>query len=446
MIDATPAKYNEFSFDNPFVDALPKPLTIEELAEKLSISTQLPSDYRNYPPQIRQQLNCKIKQLYFPTEYTADIYRHLYQGLVTAYSGRTIRSVVEKQDMLGGMLYENKRFNFEEDFQEEQSLAESFSVLGDAGTGKTSGVQKVLKCFPKIIEHTSYRGIPLECLQITYIMVECPPDYSPKSICLQILANIDRLIGTEFQHEAIKRQFGLDYLIIKIAQLCQKFSIGAIIIDEIQNILFMNSKAKNSNKFVKFLLELNNLTGVCLVCLGTRIVSPYFDASPHLARRTRGPRLAPFDNTKTFKFILEQMWNNAAVLNPTAITTEIYDTCYQITGGVLAGMASLIMKAADDAIFFQKEQITPELLKNVASKYGFNKKIALKDSNGTSNVGLLKSKNKSTVTISQNTLSEKTSIRLESNDNDLIKAFKNDLDILAFLKQKKLLLENWSDT
>lgn len=120
---------------------------------------------------------------------------------------------------------------------------------------------------------------------------------------------------------------------------------------------------------VNFLVELANKTGVCLAFIGTPIVSKVFDSEPHLLRRTRGPRIPALEKSTAFEKLLEIMWNNISVLNPVPLDAGTIDLVYKITGGVIAKMQKEILLSAQNAIYFEKETVTRELLKKIAKQY-----------------------------------------------------------------------------
>lgn len=55
---------------------------------------------------------------------------------------------------------------------------------------------------------------------------------------------------------------------------------------------------------IKFLVELNNKTGICVFCIGTTQVEQYFTREKHLERRTRGPRIMPLEYDGSYRAVL----------------------------------------------------------------------------------------------------------------------------------------------
>lgn len=313
MQQITDAEYrpSKVASDNPLIAALPAQLSREDLYALLVKEFTLPPDYKTYTPQERQELSVRIKQIYVPMEYAADIYASLFYGFLTAYSGRTAVSITKRMNDIGKAIEKRSC----ETLPDSPFIAESFAILGEPGAGKSTTVRNILKMFPSAIRHTEFNGMEFRMVQIPYILIECPVNHSEKSVCFQILEKIDSILDTNYMGEAMHNSLSIDLLIIKIAQLCMKYSIGAILIDEIQNVMKVNVKNPSSgNTLIRFLVGLANKTGVCLVCIGTSAVSDFFNSEAHLARRTRGPRIPLLSKGPTFRTVLEKMWANIAVL------------------------------------------------------------------------------------------------------------------------------------
>ena len=352
---------------NPLLDALPGQLTLSELYQKVSCIPSLPDNYKNMPANERYLLAENLSKMYLPLDYTAIIYNLIYSGIRSAYQGKTKKNIVKRLNECGQCIF----YKTPNKLNDSITQAECFSILGDSGMGKTQTITRVLNLFPQVIHHTEYDGQPFEHDQIVYIKIESPANNSPRGACLQILAAVDELLGTDLCMEERKKSSNLDMLITRISQTCIRFSIGCIVIDEIQNIL----SAKNDfvrttgGRMVNFLVELANKTGVCLAFIGTPIVSKVFDSEPHLLRRTRGPRIPALDNSTAFENLLQTMWDNIPVLHPVPLDEGTKDLVYKITGGIIAKMQKVIMLSSQHAIYFEKETVTRDLLKKIAKQY-----------------------------------------------------------------------------
>lgn len=366
-IDSMQAIYSSKITGNPLLDALPTQLSLSELYNRLTCIPKLKPNYIQHLSQTRLQMAENIKKTYIPLEFAAYVYNSLYSGIRSTYQGKTIKSIVQQLNQTGKLIANRTPDKLNDSITQ----AECFSVIGEPGMGKTATVSKILDLFPQVIYHTEYDGRTFQHEQIVYIKIESPANNSLRGVCLQVLAAIDEILGTDYCGEERHKSTNVDMQITKISQLCTKFSIGCIVIDEIQNVLTASDKMirVTGNKMVNFLVELANKTGVCLVFVGTPQIVPLFDSEPHLARRTRGPRIPKLEPGDSFNAILKYMWDAAPVLMPIPISDKIQDTVYRLTGGIIAKMQSLILLSAQHAIYFGEETITNDLLVKVAKQY-----------------------------------------------------------------------------
>lgn len=350
----------------PFLDALPQPMMMPRLIRQLNFVPGAPAGLESMTQQERFTLTEKISEVYIPLDYTAAIYNSLYAGIRSAYKGQSRLSFIGEMNAVGKAIQTKNWYNY----PNSSTQAECFSVLGEPGMGKTAAFQKILHTIPQVIHHTEYDRCPFDEYQICWIKIECPANNSPRGACLQILAAIDELLDTRFCDTERRRNSNVDMLINRIAQYCIRFHIGCIVIDEVQNILRIGGVAPNaSNPMVKFMVELANKTGVCLVFVGLPTVAPYFDAEAHLARRTRGPRIPYLQNGEAFAAITNAMWDCIPLRQNEPVTAEARSLMYKITNGSIAKAQKLIQLSAQQAVYFGYERITCDLMRKVAKQY-----------------------------------------------------------------------------
>lgn len=258
--------------DNPFIQALPKQLTGKELIAYLGQEQILPEQWNELSPTKRMELVEKLHFLYIPMDYSISTYNLIYRSLRTAYEGKKMADVNQQMEAIG-IAIQKKDFTIMPDCEHQ---ADSFSLLGAPGMGKTETINRVLRNIPKVIVHESYFDKKLNQIQIPYIRIQCPSNKSPKAACIQILHELDSILGTDYTDGKRLRSVNMDMMICKISQLCMRFHVGIIVIDEIQNILRMNENAVASKEsFISFMVELSNKTGVGIVSVGTPKESPY---------------------------------------------------------------------------------------------------------------------------------------------------------------------------
>lgn len=370
-IEKYKAVYQEGSTprDNPFIQALPKQLTGKELIAYLGQDKILPERWDDLPPVKRMELVEKLHLLYIPMDYSVATYNLIYRAIRTAYEGKKVSDVNQQMEAIG-IAIEKKDFTIMPDCEHQ---ADSFSLLGAPGMGKTETINRVLRNIPKVIIHESYFGKGLNRIQIPYIRIQCPSNKSPKAACIQILHELDSILGTDYTDEKRLRGVNMDMMICRIAQLCMRFNVGIIIIDEIQNILRMNDNAVASKEsFINFMVELSNKTGVGIVSVGTPEVERFFILRKHLERRTRGPRIAASVYDNTYQSVLAKMWAQLPLKEQVALNEGTRELIYKITGGVFSQVASLLISSTEYALSYGLESIDSEIINCVAKMESFS--------------------------------------------------------------------------
>lgn len=360
---------------NPLIEALPEQMVLQQLHDKLANYSVLPENVAQLSVARRMELVENLRDIYIPLNFSATIYSLFFRGLRSAYAGKTAVSITRQMANIGAAI-EYEKYEMIPDAERQ---ADCFSVLGFSGMGKTYTLNKILGLVPQVISHTEYCGKEFKQVQITYIRIQCPPNDSPKGACIQILNAIDGLLGTSLSLEEERKHSNTDMLISRIAQICTRFCIGAIVIDEIQNIVSMHTKKPvHESLFVRFLIELSNKTGVCLICVGTPEVGKYFDAVPHLARRTRGPRIMPLENNEVFAQVLDTFWSQIPLLMLPKLDEGIRDRIYAISEGVIETVAALLISCTQFAFAHGYEYIDEDMIALVAQMEGMyvNKKKA----------------------------------------------------------------------
>lgn len=361
----TEAKYtpNIVYPGNPLIEALPPQLTPEELWEELYRYDDSPIE--GYSANERCALAYRrLRDMYIPMDFVWDVYRSLYEGLWSAYDSWEVKDAKRQLNKIGAAI-QQRNFQYVPDAE---SQAQSMALLGESGCGKSRCVEKLLAKIDVPVCHTGEYGPYMEGhIQIPYIKVQCPQQNTSRGLCMQILQEVDQLVGTNML--ATEAKANVDMLIARIAAVCVKYSVGIIIVDEIQNIIHFHSKnGEGSSQIIRFLVELSNKTGVCIFCIGTMDVGPFFDREPHLMRRTRGPRIKHFENNSTFQEMCRLMIKAVPLLHQGEVGKDVTDMIYKYTYGIIGNMQRLISDAASIVIGQPKEEFTPELIRTAACR------------------------------------------------------------------------------
>src|SRR5699024_12722126 len=55
-----------------------------------------------------------------------------------------------------------------------RATADSLSIIGISGIGKTTAIERLLLMYPQVIKHEEYKGQPFNRTQIVWLKIDCP--------------------------------------------------------------------------------------------------------------------------------------------------------------------------------------------------------------------------------------------------------------------------------
>ena len=218
--------------NNPFIEALPPMLSGRDLIHALAVIPPYSDSDRDRSTGERLQLLSSLYEFYQPLSMTIDLYCEIYTAMQHCYGQYSIQSEAAAMQNGYSLMHGNA-------LAASVGGGNSFSVIGVSGLGKSTALQRVLSLFPQVIEHTSYHGQNFYCHQIPYLVVQTPHDASIKALILDIYLQIDSLVGTSYQKDALSRRLSIDVLVSQLNQIVRVNHIGLLVIDELQNIAYI---------------------------------------------------------------------------------------------------------------------------------------------------------------------------------------------------------------
>jgi len=128
------------------------------------------------------------------------------------------------------------------------STVVGFNMIGESGCGKTSQIKIALDYYPKVIRHTNPDGS--KTIQIPYLYIICPPHSNFKELYKTIADELDKYLGNT-DHQIRRDICGptsrkVGEMLTKVIEYIERFAIGMIVFDEVQQI---NFTAQNENSF-----------------------------------------------------------------------------------------------------------------------------------------------------------------------------------------------------
>lgn len=363
-----------------------------------------------------------IAEIYVPSEMSYEIYSKIYLAMLHSLKKKQTRDAARQGN-------QNHRRIQGLNYISVLGGADSFSITGPSGIGKSTALAKAISLSGGeeiIVTENPYAQI------IPCINVQCPHDCSVKGLLLAVLSQVDMAIGTGYTQKAVKNRASIDSLIGTVSQVSLN-NILLIVIDECQNIC----RNKGGVNLVASMTQLINSSGVSVCMVGLPETEIFFSREMQLARRSMGLSYSALSCNEYFIRFCETLFSYQYVACPSKLTPELIELLYECSGGIIAILVSIIMEAQQIAILTGKEELGKETillayekrLKNVQDFV----KVSIKNGKQTSVSG-----NSSVLNIPMESSDEKSDIVIiEMMD----KAKAEDLDVTESLVSGGIIVE-----
>lgn len=157
-------------------------------------------------------------------------------------------------------------------------------VAALTGMGKSTVVERALSVFApqQIVVHSKSKACGWSTLtQVTYLIVDAPPNATRYGLFEAIIGSLDRLLGSDYS-SVLRRQKNIDAGLVYVAKTLSIHRVGMLVIDESQE----ETLVKNhwGTEFILVFLGLMNL-GIPVVLMGNPLAFVNFEAEAQLTRR-----------------------------------------------------------------------------------------------------------------------------------------------------------------
>lgn len=359
---------------NPFIARLPPIKSRKEIFKSLQFKPDYSEEECGYPAHYRKHFVLRLGRFFEPVSRHVELAERLDYILRQGYVGRNPMTHDYIRHLQNDFHRTRQKDIFAENLLPVENTATSFSVIGCSGVGKSKAIEKILHQYPSRISHTE----PFSLVQLPWLKLDCPHQGSPRQLCKNFFASLDRLLGTEYEKLYGNVKAGLDEMLVHMAQVANLHALGLLVIDEIQHLRKSKSSQNlaGSDQLLNFLVTLVNTIGVPVVLIGTLSAKAILQKDFRQARRGAGFGAAQWDRYPydvEWKHIVERIWKYQWTRTYTPLSTEILDVLYDESQGILDVLVKLIMLTqlkiiSINEVRAQGEHITPDLIKMVAAE------------------------------------------------------------------------------
>ncbi|WP_419712683.1 ATP-binding protein [Pseudomonas sp. NFX224] len=360
-----PADYNLTGMPqydgNPLIECLPKILSDVDVVRRIGYLPPRPDEAeRALDPKLRGHGINRMKDVVVPFHIHLRLEDLFSQLIRYGYTGRNPLHASTVRHRLPSSA-EIKGHGF-------MSTAETLTLIGLSGMGKTTALNSIAKLYPQVISHSKYKRQIFIETQVVWLKIDCPHDGSLGGFCAAFFSSLDDALGIEKYSGRAATGRSISVMLQRISQLCKAYFIGVLIIDEMQH-LCSSRGGKDREKLLNFFVQLSNDAGIPLVYVGTNAMLPLFSGVVRNARRAAGMGPIAFDRFPEgdpyWAHLVSQLWAYDWTETPVPLTGELLSKTYDLTQGDTDFLVKLLQLAQRHAIWENIDSITPALLQEV---------------------------------------------------------------------------------
>lgn len=362
--------------DNPFIEALPPIFDEDDVLERFMVTPRITNQDKQSETNIRYHVLKRVKNFIQPLPIHFEVERRLSTLIRRGYLARNpldktflerIRVLHQlREDEEEAHKYIDERLNYI------RSTADSLSIIGISGIGKTTAIERLLLMYPQVIKHETYKGQPFNRTQIVWLKIDCPYDGSLSTMCKGFFKAIDDLLGTRYLEKYGYLNRVTSTMLLHMTSLASMYGIGVLVIDEIQHLLHSKN---DQEEMLNFFVTLSNTVGIPTVLIGTSKAQQLFKGNFRQARRAASDGAIIWDrmaeDSEEWEFFLETLWELQCLKTFSELTGEIKKTFYEECQGITSVAVNLFILAQERALFDESNEneiITSRVLKKTAKE------------------------------------------------------------------------------
>ncbi|MCU4991477.1 ATP-binding protein [Bacillus cereus] len=360
--------------NNPFIEVLPSIFDEDDVLERFMVTPRITKQDKQSETNIRYHVLKRVKNFIQPLPIHFEVERRLSTLIRRGYLARNpldktflerIRVLHQlREDEEEAHKYIDERLNYI------RSTADSLSIIGISGIGKTTAIERLLLMYPQVIKHEAYKSQPFNRTQIVWLKIDCPYDGSLSTMCKGFFKAIDDLLGTRYLEKYGYLNRVTSTMLLHMTSLASMYGIGVLVIDEIQHLLHSKN---DQEEMLNFFVTLSNTVGIPTVLIGTSKAQQLFKGNFRQARRAASDGAIIWDrmaeDSEEWEFFLETLWELQCLKTRSELTDEIKKTFYEECQGITSVAVNLFILAQERALFDESnenEVITSRVLKKTA--------------------------------------------------------------------------------
>jgi ABC-type oligopeptide transport system ATPase subunit len=363
--------------DNPLITKLPPILDTKSVIKHLRGKLKFIPEQRFLPQPERIHLIAQLPHDFFqPLTKHLSLEQKISIMIRQGYVSRNINNGDRQRHLHAAFQQLEPSNESSYRYAPPESTATSMSIIGCSGSGKTTTMNKILRYYPQVIGHKE-----LGLKQIVFLKIDCPHDSSLKNLCSNFFRAVDLALGdTNFEHRFTRSRLNVNAMLQQMKIIANNYSIGLLIIDEIQHL--NTKKSGGAEIILNFFVTLVNVASIPIVMIGTPKANEILQEDLRSARRSAGlgsliwepmrnEAPIPYPGDPDQMIISEwyaftnKLWQYQWVQQPTELTDELRNTWYYYTQGIPDLVVKLFCLVQIHAITIGLEKITSELFKKV---------------------------------------------------------------------------------
>lgn len=241
--------------------------------------------------------------------------------------------------------------------------ANTHSVIGTSGLGKSTGIGLALNIFPSVVEHDQEKNPLLPKIQVPTLSVTCPVNRTPKAFITEFFQQIQLKTGINYMQE-LPKGVSDDALIVEMGRVTSLHCVGLLVFDEVQQVVGGDDRLKD------LLVRLTNTLKLPILFVGTFKAQEKLNEELAVARRMLGGPWVPYSHDDEDWFnIIDTLWQYQVTRVATDLDDKLRAKMFELTCGVPALAKALYGFVQEHLIINSDEKdpetITPDLLEQV---------------------------------------------------------------------------------